>query len=213
MSELLKVIRGQRSLPFTYWICYVGGTVLAFVAFYAWLASAGHFVTIPTIYGFGFYIIIGWILFLTFFIGAGVARSALNRRPRGVWAWLAIAVVALGMIQVPMALLGWPIADAGTEQELRTHFGLINVSLPKRIDNVTTLQRISYQDKIVHYNYVVDDSLTSTIDLQPIKVLAITSVCNSWKRYFDSEELLSVEYQYLHQGSVHAFSVKPSDCI
>lgn len=213
MSELLKVIRGQRSLPFTYWICYVGGTVIAFVAFYAWLASAGHFVAIPTIYGFGFYIIIGWILFLTFFIGAGVARSALNRRPRGVWAWLAIAVVALGMIQVPMALLGWPIADAGPEQELRTHFGLINVSLPKRIDNVTTLQRISYQDKIVHYNYVVDDSLTSTIDLQLIKVLAITSVCNSWKRYFDSEELLSVEYQYLHQGSVHAFSVKPSDCI
>lgn len=109
MAGLLGLFRGERSLPSTYWVCYVGGSAVAIAAIYAWLTGAGYLLAYPIAYRLCFYLVIGWVLFVTYFIGAGVARSALNQRPRGVWAWLAIVIVALAMISVPMNLFGlWP---------------------------------------------------------------------------------------------------------
>ncbi|OCO98684.1 MULTISPECIES: hypothetical protein [unclassified Ensifer] len=70
MAGLLGLFRGERSLSFTYWVCYVGGSAAAIAAIYAWLTGAGYLLAYPTAYRLCFYLVIGWVLFVTCFIGA-----------------------------------------------------------------------------------------------------------------------------------------------
>lgn len=186
-------------MPFTYWVCYVGDSLAILAAFYGWIVSTASFLHYPSVHQIGLYLLIAGIFFVTYIVGAGVARSALNRQPRDAWTWIAIAVVVLAMFRVPMEYMGvWPTSVQDAEREVTLQFDLINAGLPKRIDELTVLNRVSYASKRVTYHYSIDAN-APVIDLQRIKRLGLNPICDIWRSSLEGGELVDVEYRYLNQ--------------
>lgn len=213
MRSLLSVVRGERSLPFTYWVCYVGGSLAILAVFYGWVVSTASFIHYPSVHQIGLYLLIAGIFFVTYIVGAGVAQSALNRQPRDAWTWIAIAVVVLVMFRVPMEYMGvWPTSVQEREREVTLQFDLINTGLPKRIDELTVLNRVSYARKRVTYHYSIDAN-APVIDLKKIKGLGLNPICDIWRSSFESGELVDVESRYLINDSTSSFFVSREDCL
>lgn len=91
MGQIYSILWGERSLPFTYWICYIGGSLVAIVG----LHLAGGALGDATIVKWTTFVSLSLGLFVTYFVGTAVVLSALNREPPDVWSFLAIATVAL----------------------------------------------------------------------------------------------------------------------
>jgi hypothetical protein len=94
MGQIFSILWGERSLPFTYWICYIGGSLLGIAGIYAigWLAGVfGDASTVKWVV----FISVSWGLFVTYFVGTAVVLSAMNRQPQDIWSILAIATVGL----------------------------------------------------------------------------------------------------------------------
>ena len=94
MGQIFSVLWGERSLPFTYWICYIGGSMLGIAGIYGLVWAAGAFGDASMVKWAAFFSV-SWGLFVTYFVGTAVVLSALNRQPQDVWSVLAIATVAL----------------------------------------------------------------------------------------------------------------------
>ena len=93
MGKIFSILWGERSLPFTYWICYIGGSLVGIAGIYGLVWAAGAFGDASTA-KWAMFVSVSWGLFVTYFVGTAVVLSALNREPQDVWAWLAIATVA-----------------------------------------------------------------------------------------------------------------------
>jgi hypothetical protein len=93
MGQVYSILWGERSLPFTYWICYIGGSLFGIAAIYGLVWAAGIFGDASMVKWATFFSV-SWGLFVTYFVGTAVILSALNRQPQDVWTWLAIATVS-----------------------------------------------------------------------------------------------------------------------
>lgn len=93
MGKIYSILWGERSLPFTYWICYIGGSLIGIMGLYLLGWTAGVFGD-ATMVKWTIVLGVSWGVFVTYFIGTAVVLSALNREPQDVWSWLAIATVA-----------------------------------------------------------------------------------------------------------------------
>ncbi|RFC69360.1 MULTISPECIES: hypothetical protein [Mesorhizobium] len=92
MGQIFSILWGERSLPFTYWICYIGGTILALTGIYGLAGLAGSFGSASTV-KWVLFLSVSWGLFVTYFVGTAVVLSAMNRKEQDVWSLLAIATV------------------------------------------------------------------------------------------------------------------------
>ncbi|MGC4024609.1 MAG: hypothetical protein QM744_05290 [Mesorhizobium sp.] len=92
MGQIHSILWGERSLPFTYWICYIGGSLLGIAGIYGVAEAAGVFGSASMVKWILF-LSVSWGLFVTYFIGTAVVLSAMNRQPQDIWSILAIATV------------------------------------------------------------------------------------------------------------------------
>lgn len=92
MGQIFSILWGERSLPFTYWICYIGGTILALTGIYGLAGVAGVFGSASTV-KWVLFLSVSWGLFVTYFVGTAVVLSAMNRKEQDVWSLLAIVTV------------------------------------------------------------------------------------------------------------------------
>lgn len=99
-----------------------------------------------------------------------------------------------------------------TERLMKVQLELMNAGLPQKINEWTALQRISYDNKVISYHYVIDDNTPYNFDAQRVKVADLDFMCKLWMPYFDRGELSSVSYGFLLRKNLHAFSLIPSDC-
>jgi len=94
MGQIFSILWGERSLPFTYWICYIGGSLIGIAGIYGLVWAAGFFGNASMV-KWALFFSVSWGLFVTYFVGTAVVLSALNRQPQDVWTILAIATVGL----------------------------------------------------------------------------------------------------------------------
>lgn len=90
MGQFFSILWGERSLPFTYWICYIGGSLLGVAGLHMAASAFGD----ASMVKWTVFLSISWGLFVTYFVGTAVVLSALNREPQDVWSFLAIVTVA-----------------------------------------------------------------------------------------------------------------------
>ncbi|MGN7772198.1 hypothetical protein [Phyllobacterium sp. 22552] len=88
----------------------------------------------------------------------------------------------------------------------------MNKTMPKQIDNVTTLNSVSYSNGSFFYHFAIDDSVPADADINEVKTSGLVGMCNTWRSSFSSKELSSVVYEYTIHGSKRSFSITPSDC-
>jgi hypothetical protein len=210
--NLGQMWRGDDTLGRTYWLGWVIPGVVMNIAFVVFATQAMALSDAPKLYNAIWWLLVAATAAVIYLGGIAVLRSAQNKklRPRmGTWGWIASILVVIAFVRFPMEMLGvTPENDADIERQ----FDLLNVGLPKRIDDVTTMTRVSYDRKVVSYSYKVD-SIQGTIDVQKVKQLSLNDGCGQWKSSFDSKELLKVEYKYLLQdGSVLRWELLPTDC-
>ena len=98
MGRIFSILWGERSLPFTFWVCYIGGTILGLAAIYGLVWAAAYFGNAAMV-KWSMFFSVSWGLFITYFVGTAVVLSANNRKPQDVWTWLAIAAVSLVALQ------------------------------------------------------------------------------------------------------------------
>ncbi|TXR48536.1 hypothetical protein [Phyllobacterium endophyticum] len=88
----------------------------------------------------------------------------------------------------------------------------LNKDLPKAIDEVTTLNRVSFANGEFVYHYQLADSVPVGTDISPVKTQGLAGMCNSWRGPFISKEVSSVKYQYQLHGTETSFSLLPQEC-
>ncbi len=206
MEFLLKVWRGEKSLPFTYWLCYFVPGVAIVLLTYGLVALT--FRLDAAVYDTLYYALLALTAVITYGCGIAVIRSAGNRKPVGFWGGAACIVVVLGMIRLPLELFVGPMDERDWVRQVE----IMNAGLPQRADEITTLNRIAYDKGRVTYSFEIDASVTGPFNVQAIKAIAIPDFCGEWRPYFESGDVTAVEFSYLLRGEVHSFRITQADC-
>ena len=165
------VFQGKKTLSQTYWLFYAVPLAFINVLYYALLSASF------SLSKFNYNAILYTLLLLTiiFVYGFGVAviRSARDKNKIGFWGGVAILIVVANMLRTPVEFFGSASNDISYEQELEKQISFINSGLPKKVDEVTTLQRVSYKDKSFIYHYIIDNTDADIINLKSIKGRAL----------------------------------------
>ena len=93
MSNVSKLFRGEMGLTSTFWLWYVGGSIVLAVI----LATVIAFVTDAGMIETG-----GMLAFMVWaiFISLAVINAASYNRTRGLWGWVATVFVSLTFLRV-----------------------------------------------------------------------------------------------------------------
>jgi len=213
MDFFKSVLKGEKSLGFTYWVCYVLPNVIVMLFIYAIVASVFVLSDYPLFHQFLVYFVQALPLAIAYVLGFAVINSVRNRGRIGFWGALASLAVVIGMIRTPLELLGFTVDSPEYERELKKQFSLANAGLPKRIDDITTLNHISYDNKKLVFLFAIDESFTGSIDMQELKKLSINETCEIWNSSFESGEMENIEYRYTINNDPHSFFISTEDCI
>ncbi|MDW9444846.1 hypothetical protein GOA75_11030 [Sinorhizobium meliloti] len=91
----------------------------------------------------------------------------------------------------------------------------VNRDLPKKLDEFTTLERISVESGKYVYFYTLAGDVSSSITGEEIKAFQMDSgLCSFWKPRLSSGEVSLAEYRYaLPDGGETYFTVTRSDCL
>jgi drug/metabolite transporter (DMT)-like permease len=123
MTSIIDVIAGRKSLPLTFWVWYVGGSLLSFVIIYV-MVGVAVLVQSPEPVIWGVYASVVGSAFVSYAIGTGVYLSARKRLPKDVWAWAALLVVIITAGRMTFSLLSNDWTEIlETHEEIRRRFG------------------------------------------------------------------------------------------
>lgn len=87
----------------------------------------------------------------------------------------------------------------------------INEGLPKKLDELTTIDHISFSNHQYVYSYEIEAD-TPSLDFVAFKAAQLPSMCPLWAERFKSGDVVSAEYRYTFKGGVGGFIVSPADC-
>jgi hypothetical protein len=160
-----RLFREDISLPITYWVFGVLIGKFAFKIFQA-LIDFKYFeivsITAGKWYLLWFYLLeIGYSIFILI----AIMRSAAKYQGRAIWANLARIAVILGTLTLIYGFARGLQQFGNTDLALSEEIKAMNKSLPRMIDNNTSLDHVSIQDNDVYYNYALINSLSADLDI------------------------------------------------
>ena len=214
LSKAVSVHRGQMPLGETYW-CWLILPQLCITALFL-IISLNSFALLKLnsalYYGPVFFLQVLLVAIL-FFFGIGVLRSARTARSR-VWANIASILVVIGFITTPVQLLSdWFGIGSPDESEIGRQIGLLNAQLPRRLDQITTMDKIEYSDHVLYYHYTIDAAAIEKVSFEALQALLVKGGCQDWKRDLDNGTFSRIDYQYSGGGRLlRTISIMASSC-
>jgi hypothetical protein len=88
------------------------------------------------------------------------------------------------------------IASIKSGPSVSSNISAMNALLPKRVDSVTTLERVEFHDGELHYKYVVDDAAAPRVDLGKLRRILLETACPTFKANLADGSYASVSYDY-----------------
>lgn len=160
VNFVLKLYRGDFSLPITYWLFGgIGGVLIRLVMeIYEYNYAK---ITRSESIGFEVALLLFFIIAIAYSLLMFIAiwRSAGKYKDSSLWSGLARFMVVLGVL----AFIGESIAlfNQGNNStvSIRDEFEAMNKNLPIMLDDVTRLDHVSLQDKDIYYDYTIIDAI------------------------------------------------------
>lgn len=214
-KTLGEVIRGERTLTETYWLWFVLPQIPIFLT----LLIVGVFSL--SIIGYSprlFYavtygaMIFGFVILLL--SGFAIYQSAFKNSKTRFGAAVAMIIVAgniiYGGVRVPGLLLGTVQPAA---YEIEQQMTMLNAQLPKRIDAVTSLDRVDMAGSVVTYSFSLDASVAGRIEGSALRALVRPQICRIYATAFGQKRISKVVYSYVSGAEKQfEFEIVPSDC-
>lgn len=233
MNAVVRTWNGERPLGETYWLWFIlPGVALGAVAFVAGMilapaaATAGGALTVVTV------AVVAAQLALTYGVGTGVIRSAMNSDAPIHWRWLAGIAVVVGMIWVPFgaynALMATakvttlaPVVTTATlngmpEDKLSDYqanfLAEARATLPSGGGTIQ-LTALAFQGKQLVYGYSVDQWLDYEPDAIMYKSNRLSEFCYAFKQIYHPGEIEMVQHRYfIRSGQTMTIMVQPREC-
>jgi hypothetical protein len=88
----------------------------------------------------------------------------------------------------------------------------LNVDLPKKLDDVTTLLEAKYDGRRYTYHYQLADTFPQDTTIDAMKSGLLEQLCAHWGPEFAKRKLAGADYSYRLGDKVMSFTIEPSDC-
>jgi hypothetical protein len=225
MGAILKTIRGERSLPVTYWLWFVipaAAINITDIIFTDFLDRNPSYPVSES--GVFWALIIGLLglqIFVTYFIGYGVIQSAMKRVPKGIWGVLAIIIAVLGMVRLPFLYYEqlspiWEPPDLSTAENVAVFQEQIlreaRLSLPQKVDDVTTLTAFTFEGTTLVYHYEVEAEPGTELNLEAFKTQRLVGLCEVLMNVKTPGVVEATKYEYTIGSTVSSMYVDDTDC-
>ena len=195
-TSLPKTMRGEYGLARTYWAIGVLGSLILTLA----IILPSRFILYPFLAESGFHTAANLILDavvvlgLTFsvFITISVVNASSIKGKRTGWGWAAIFAVGFGLMSTLWSAMGhFGLRDTSWD-EWEEAIRFENLTLPRKVDNITSLEKISMSDtdKSITYRFSVDDPSIRDTDMRSV----ILQGCADLKDLFSIFSLIRFEY-------------------
>ena len=159
---IIRLYRGDISLPITYWVFGIGtGLIFKLCSFFI-ESNLTQIILID--YGLIFIKAFYWIgIIISLFMMVAIWRSANKYEKSPGWASVAKVIVVLNVIIIFITLYNQYSIDP--EVALKNEVLLTNNSLPIMIDGMTRFDRMSLDERNLHYHYTLINTDKSEVDL------------------------------------------------
>lgn len=210
MNFLRRLIRGELGLGRTYWIFYVVPIALLRVGSTV-ITNPFTFVGEPNLENAAI-----WsynLLLAVVVVGCGIAvvRSAYDKLPVGFWGWAAQIVVVINVVVFFMTMdLNLFSKEKSYTYRLTTEITEMKKYLPKRIDAVTILTDVDFQNGVVTNHYKLEAEAPIRTDL--IKEILKKTACSSYKEGLDSKVISAINYRYTSKVQTISITLTSADC-
>ena len=199
----------------TYWLWFfLGGGIVAAGSF------AASFAAVRNINNDTLYIAISWgypifAIIWQMFTSLAVINASTYNRERGAWGWIASILAALGVLKALYAAAVLFGVLPATWNDFEKGIHIENAGLPIKIDDETTLIRMSTNrsEKSLTYHYKFDFPTLNenTFDTKTAKNIALES-CIDFKDILGSPaKIIFIEYE-ANDGTKVNIKIIPSDC-
>ena len=101
--------------------------------------------------------------------------------------------------------------DPGFDEKLRNFEADLKKDLPQRVDEITTLEDVKYEQAKITYWFVIDTT-KAMIDLRKLEQQVWTMLCSRQIARAIREKALTYEYRYANEQRVHLASFTFSTC-
>lgn len=103
--------------------------------------------------------------------------------------------------------------SSSDSSSLSSKLDAMNAQLPKKIDAITTLERMEFTDKVLRYKYVIDLT-NSEMDWGKQRVALLQSSCPIFKRDLADGKIKSVVYDYSDKSgaALKSITLALTDC-
>lgn len=132
--------------------------------------------------------------------GLGAAMGSLVAKR---WPKLRIVFVVLGFV------VSRPLTQEVVLPQVR--IDAANQGLPKKIDEITTLERVELEPTTVKYDFKIDDKIPLASG-ETMKAGIAPAACGYWKQQFKAGSILRATYVYSFKDGQSSFDLVPSDC-
>jgi len=88
----------------------------------------------------------------------------------------------------------------------------LNVDLPKKLDDVTTLVEAKYDGRRYIYHYQLADAFPQDTTTEAMKSSLLDALCAHWGPEFAKRKLAGADYNYRLGDKVLSFTIERSDC-
>ncbi len=216
---IIKLFKGNISLPITYWVfsVLIGNVLFSVVS---QIIEFNYVDIMMTKFGYWtLNILYLFAIAYSVFILIAIWRSAGKYKGKTIWADLARIMVVLNVIVLISIFLLESLEQKNNyDVSLKEEITLINKSLPTMIDDITRLDRVFIQGKDVHYSYTILNSLIEDIDItnlnsdmtEKIKI----GVCNDkhTKLILDNNRNLIYSYQDEKGNLITTITISKGNC-
>ncbi len=215
---VVKLFKGDVSLPVTYWI--FGSLVGVGFGIVQTAIELNYMDLLLTEGGeLGIAVFSWFVVAYTLFIFVAIWRSAGKYDGKSIWATLARLGVVVGILGVAGGFVSGLAQRTDSDQTLREAFVLLNQSLPTMLDDDTRMDQISLQGQDIHYDYTMVGWLVAELDVESFVAVMTarlkTDNCESDEMRPLLDEGRDLVYMYRDKQSdpVAKIVVTSADCL
>lgn len=134
-----------------------------------------------------------------FGLAGGLLSFPLAKRNKKLSAFVVIAAIAMSR----------PVTEQFVLPKVANDYA--NKDLPKKLDNVTTMTKVTISGSTIVYNYDIDPSVALVSGPEMMKLIG-PDACQYWKPKFASGDATSAEYVYKFASGQSRFTLTKQSC-
>jgi hypothetical protein len=216
MGALLSMIRGDRSLPETYWLWFAIASGLVYWLGWALLTYVGGLPNLSVSTAWTAIIVVAPAqCFAIFVMGYAGIQSAMRRQPRDVWAIIAIIVAFAGMLRTGFEYYARyvPIVAPQSVEEQQAEFlRKFSAELPVSTE-LTTLVRYTFDGTTLVYHFapIVDENIGLNVEKFK-RTGGFEVACENLKGMYVVNVIESLRLVLQVNGAFHAIEISDAVC-